>query len=306
MDFVHSAAEPIFTGFRHTRRETAPANLLLSRNTTNLSMKRSEQPACVLSIAGSDSGSAAGIQADLKTFAAHDVHGLTAITAITAQNTRAITAVRVFSPQIVLAQLDAVWADFRIEAVKIGMLGSAANIRAVAGWLQTHRLRHIVVDPVLAASSGNRLLPRTALASLRRELLPLAEILTPNVPEAESLLGRDIRTPADMRTAARELRELGAHAVLLKGGHLDAKQVRDVLVDDEGIVEFVHRRRDYAARGTGCSLASAIAARLARGSSLRDAVRGAERYLQIAFRDARPIGKGASRILRHETPRLHD
>lgn len=263
-------------------------------------MKRTVQPPCVISIAGSDSGSAAGIQADLKTFAAHNVHGLTSITAITAQNTREIAAVRVLSSQIVLAQLDALFADFRVAAVKIGMLGSVANVRAVAAWLRIHRPRNIVVDPVLSASSGNRLLPKAALASLRRELLPLADVLTPNVPEAEALLARPIRTSAEMREAARELRSFGARAVLLKGGHLDTKQIRDYWVDHDGVVEFVHRRQNHTARGTGCTLASAIAANLALGLSLRNAVQRAERYLQNAFRQARPIGRGASRILQHD------
>ena len=269
-------------------------------------MKRTAQPPCVVSIAGSDSGSAAGIQADLKTFIAHRVHGLTAITAITAQNTRKIAAVRVLSSQIVLAQLDALLADFRIEGVKIGMLGSAANVRAIAGWLRTHRLRNVVVDPVLSASSGNRLLPKAALASLRRELLPLADIVTPNVPEAEALLARPIRTPSEMREAAQELRSFGARAVLLKGGHLDTKQIRDYLIDDVGVVEFVHRRQNHTARGTGCTLASAIAANLALGLSMRDAVQRAERYLQNAFREARPIGRGASRILQHDVSHSHN
>ncbi len=262
-------------------------------------MTRTAPLPCVLSIAGSDSGSAAGIQADLKTFAAFGVHGLTAITAITAQNTRTIAAVRVLSPQILLAQLDAVRADFRIAAVKIGMLGSAANVRAVAHWLRMHRLKNIVVDPVLAASSGNRLLTPAALTALRGELIPLAEVLTPNVPEAEALLGRPIRTAADVRTAVQELQRLGARAVLLKGGHLDTASVRDYLAEEDGIAEFTHRRRNFSARGTGCTLASAIAAGLALGLSPHAATQRAERYLQRAFRDARKIGRGAARILHH-------
>lgn len=262
-------------------------------------MKQTERPPCVLSIAGSDSGSAAGLQADLKTFAAFGVHGLTAVTAITAQNTRTITDVRVLSPRIVLAQLEAVRADFRIAAVKIGMLGTAANVDAVAGWLRAHRLRNIVVDPVLAASSGNRLLPAAAVAKLRRALLPLAAVLTPNAPEAEILLTRPLRLASEVPGAARDLRKLGAHSVLLKGGHLDTEPVRDYFLDGAGAVEFIHRRQRHSARGTGCTLASAIAAGLALGLPLREAVARAERYLQDAFRNARPIGKGASRVLQH-------
>ena len=263
-------------------------------------MRSAKFPHCVLSIAGSDSGAAAGIQADLKTFAAHGVHGLTAITAITAQNTRAITATRVLPATIVLAQLDAVFADFRIAAVKIGMLGSAANVRLVARWLRERGLRNVVLDPVLAASSGKPLLEPAALAALRRELLPLAQLLTPNVPEAEKLLGRQIHNRADLSVAAHELRALGPSAVLIKGGHLAAAaMVRDCFVDDAGQLEFTHRRQKYSVRGTGCALASAVAANLALGLPLRDAVTHAERYLQKAFRSARRTGRGRLRILRH-------
>lgn len=269
-------------------------------------MTRTTLPPCVLSIAGSDSGSAAGLQADLKTFAAYGVHGLTAVTAVTAQNTRSIHAVRVLSPQMLLAQLDAVLADFRIAAVKIGMLGSAANVRAVARWLQTHRMRNIVVDPVLAASAGNRLLAPAALAALRRELVPLADVLTPNAPEAEALLERPVRTPVDLHAAAEDLCGLGARSVLAKGGHLETRSIRDYLADDQGVVEFTHRRRRFAARGTGCTLASAIAAGLARGLSTREAVERAEHYLQRAFRDARAIGRGPARILHHAASSQHD
>jgi len=265
-------------------------------------MSRTNVPPSVLSIAGSDSGSAAGVQADLKTFLAHGVHGLTAITAITAQNTRAITAVQVLSQSMLLAQLDAVLADFRIAAVKIGMLGNAANTRLVARWLRQHRLPNIVIDPVLVASSGGRLLADNAIAVLRRELLPLAHVLTPNVPEAETLLGCPIQTYSDMRIAAKDLRELGARSVLIKGGHLDTAQVRDHFSDGDGDLEFTHRRRNYSVRGTGCTLASAVAAGLALGLSTRDAVGRAERYLQRAFRAAQRLGRGPSHILQHHLP----
>jgi hydroxymethylpyrimidine/phosphomethylpyrimidine kinase len=287
-------------------RRYRAANLLHPRNKIQSTMNSPAPAACALTIAGSDSGASAGIQADLKTFAAHGIHGLTAITAVTAQNTHQITAVRVLSRQIVLAQLDAVLADFHIAAVKIGMLGSVTNARAVAHWLRDHRLPNVVVDPVLAASSGSRLLAAGALSTLRRELLPLARVLTPNVPEAEALLGRPIRNVAEMRAAAHDLRALGPHAVLIKGGHLDGAPLRDYFVDDEGELEFRHRRRNYAVRGTGCSLASAIAAGLAQGLPLRVAVEHAERYLQSAFASARRYGRGPLRTLQHDASRGHD
>lgn len=265
-------------------------------------MNRTALPPCVLSIAGSDSGSAAGVQADLKTFAAYGVHGLTAITAVTAQNTRAITTIRVLPQSILRAQLDAVLADFRIAAVKVGMLGNAANTRLVARWLRQHRLPNVVVDPVLVASSGNRLLARGAVGVLRRELLPLARVLTPNAPEAETLLGRPIRTWSEIRAAAEDLRGLGARAVLIKGGHLGGRQVHDYFSAGEGDLEFTHGRRNYPVRGTGCTLASAVAAGLALGWSLRVAVERAERYLQGAFRAAQRRGRGSARILQHDVP----
>ena len=262
-------------------------------------MHRTDPLPCVLSIAGSDSGSAAGVQADLKTLLAHGVHGLTAVTAITAQNTQAITAIQVLSQSMLLAQLNAVLADFRIAAIKIGMLGNAANIRLVARWLRQHRLPNVIVDPVLVASSGNRLLADNAIAVLRRELLPLAQVLTPNVPEAEALIGRPIRTYAQMRAAAHHLRTMGAQAVLLKGGHLGGTTVRDYFVDAAGKFEFSHRRLNYPVRGTGCTLASAIAANLALGLAPREAVARSEHYLQRAFRSARRNGRGVGRVLQH-------
>jgi hydroxymethylpyrimidine/phosphomethylpyrimidine kinase len=263
-------------------------------------MTRSNQPPTVLTIAGSDPGGSAGMQADLKTFAAFGVHGLSVITAITAQNTRSVSAVRVLPAALVLAQLDALRADFNIAAVKIGMLGNAANVRAVATWLRANRLRHIVVDPVLVSSSGRVLLDRKGTSVLREELLPLADVLTPNLPEAHTLLGKQPRSLDDLSTLAQQLRALGTRSVLLKGGHArSGRSVRDIFVDTRGIVNFEHARLRYAVRGTGCALASAIAAGLARGAATRVAVRDAEAYLQRAYAQARKIGKGAARVLAH-------
>ena len=267
-------------------------------------------PPCVLSIAGSDSGGCSGIQADLKTCVALGLHGLSAISAITAQNTREVTALRVLPAALLLAQLDAVQADFHIAAVKIGMLGSAANVRAVAQWLSMHRLRNIVVDPVLFSTGGSALLTARGLTELRRGLLPLAGIVTPNLPEAEALLRCRIISLAEMRDAAHELLRHGARGVLLKGGHFagaDPAQVCDYFVDARTETRFTHARLPFAARGTGCTLASAVAAGLAQGYAPLHAVRRAERYVQACLRRAVRMGKSAQRTLGHlQAPRARD
>lgn len=258
---------------------------------------------CVLSIAGSDSGGCSGIQADLKTFAALGIHGLTAIAAITAQNMRTVESTRVLPSRLLLAQLDALSTDFAIAAVKIGMLGNAANIRTVAHWLRAQRQRNIVLDPLLISSSGIRLLTARGLDELRSTLLPLADIVTPNVPEAEALLGCRIRTAHEMRDAARALLQTGARAVLLKGGHFGdaapAARVRDYFVDANSETRFEHARLPFETRGTGCTLASAIAAGLALKHTPLQSARRAERYVQSCLRRATPLGKSAKRALGH-------
>lgn len=264
-------------------------------------MNRSARQPVVLSIAGSDSGGLSGIQADLKTFAALGVHGVTAVTALTAQNSREVSASRVVSPALLLSQLDALHADFRIAAVKIGMLGNVAVARAVAGWLERTRLRNIVLDPVVVASSGRRLLSAAGLRVLRDRLLPLAMVVTPNVPEIEALLACRVADAADLRGAALALRRSGARAVLLKGGHARGQDtvIHDLYADARGAREFTHARLPYSARGTGCTLSSAIAAGLAHGRPLRDAVNDAEAYLQRCYRGALPVGSGTARALVH-------
>ncbi len=258
---------------------------------------------CVLSIAGSDSGGCSGIQADLKTFAALGVHGLTAIAAITAQNMRAVESTRILPTKLLLAQLYALSADFPIAAVKIGMLGNAANIRAVAHWLRAQRLRNIVLDPLLISGSGSRLLTARGIDELRSTLLPLADIVTPNVLEAEALLGCRIRTAREMREAARALLQGGACAVLLKGGHFGdatpAARVRDYFVDANSETRFEHARLPFETRGTGCTLASALAVGLALKHTPLQSARRAERYVQSCLRRATPLGKGAKRALDH-------
>ena len=257
------------------------------------------RPPCVLTIAGSDSGGGAGIQADLKTFMAHGVHGLSAITAVTAQNTRAVTAVHVVPTAIIGAQVEAMFDDFRIEAVKLGMLADAGVIRCVAALLRRYRPAWVVLDPVMVASSGARLLQPDALEALREELLPLADLLTPNVPEAGLLLGTSIGDAGDMGRAADALRALGARAVLLKGGHLAGDPVVDLLADEGGAIRFEHSRLPGEGHGTGCTLASAVAARLALGEPLRSACAGACDYVHRAFRAGASVGRGPVRVLAH-------
>jgi hydroxymethylpyrimidine/phosphomethylpyrimidine kinase len=245
-----------------------------------------------LTIAGSDSGGGAGIQADLKTFAAHGVFGLTAITAITAQNTLGVSASLAVDASLVTAQIDAVAADLPIHAVKIGMLVNQAIIAAVADTLARHRLGPVVLDPVMVAKGGARLLADDAIEALRRTLLPLAAIVTPNAEEAAALTGRPVRSLADQRTAAEALRAGGARAVLVKGGHLDGPAI-DVLADAGGLVEFRDERVPTRhTHGTGCTLSSAIAARLALGDDLRTAIAAAKAYVTRALAQAPGLGHG--------------
>ena len=233
-------------------------------------MNRASPPSA-LTIAGSDSGGGAGIQADLKTFAAHRVHGLSAIAALTAQHTRAVTAVHVPDAGFLRAQVDACFDDFDIGAVKLGMLATAGVIDAVAGLLDRRDVP-VVLDPVMVATSGAKLLADDALTAMRTRLLPRAAIATPNLPEAELLLGRAIGDLAAMREACSDLLALGTHAVLLKGGHLaGGDTVVDLFADADGMHEIVHPRLAVNAHGTGCTLASAIAANLCHGHALREA-----------------------------------
>jgi hydroxymethylpyrimidine/phosphomethylpyrimidine kinase len=245
-----------------------------------------------LTIAGSDSGGGAGIQADLKTFSALGVFGTSALTAITAQNTRAVTAVFELPADIVAAQIDAVVADIGADAVKTGMIASSELIRVVAAKVREHGLRTLVVDPVMVAKSGDRLLREEAVEALRRELIPLATVVTPNLPEAEVLVGRPVETLDDMRAAAADIVGLGARSVVVKGGHL-ASDPTDLFSDGERAFELPARRIETTStHGTGCTFASAIAALLARGEDLEAAVRGAKDYVTAAIERAYPVGHG--------------
>jgi len=258
------------------------------------------QISCALTIAGSDSGGGAGIQADLKTFAAHGVHGLSVIAALTAQHTRGVTAVHLPPPEFLRAQLDAVFDDFSIAAVKIGMLANAEIIHSVADALEDHPPPKIVLDPVMVATSGAKLLEDSALAALRERLLPLADLLTPNLPEAELLLGHPITTSAEMDAALPALRALGARAVLLKGGHLDeGGEVIDRFEDGQISTRFTHPRRDVDGHGTGCTLSSAIAAQLCRGLSMLEACNTATDYLAHALERGYQPGRSEVSVLDH-------
>jgi hydroxymethylpyrimidine/phosphomethylpyrimidine kinase len=249
----------------------------------------------VLTIAGSDSGGGAGIQADLKTFSALGTYGASVITALTAQNTRAVTAIHDAPAAFVTAQLDAVFDDIAIAAVKIGMLSRPEIIAAVADGLRRHGAQSVVLDPVMVAKSGDRLLRPEAIAALKERLLPLATVITPNLPEAAVLLAlEEARDEAEMIDAAARLRELGPQAVLLKGGHL-AKDAESIDVLDDGaspLTLAAPRIGTENTHGTGCTLSSAIAALLARGLSLRDAVREAKAYITAAIRAADRLNVG--------------
>ena len=262
-------------------------------------MAHSISPPVALTIAGSDSGGGAGIQADLKTFHAYGAHGLSVIAAITSQNTRGVTAVHAVPLVHIRSQLDALFDDFPIAAVKTGMLGSAATVRLVARELRKRKPAWLVVDPVMISTSGSRLLDENAVETMINELIPLADVLTPNLPEAEALMGCPLRNASQMIKAAEALRALGAQAVLLKGGHATGSEVVDRFFDERGLMEIRHGRLPREGHGTGCTLASAIAAGLAGGLSPRQAVRRASAYVHRALKQGYRPGGGAVHVLRH-------
>ncbi len=250
-----------------------------------------------LTIAGSDSSGGAGIQADLKTFAAHQVYGASVIVALTAQNTTGVSAIHAVPADFVTAQLDAVFADLDVAAVKIGMLATAELIETVADGLIRHKARNIVLDPVMVAASGARLLEESAIAAIRERLFPLATLVTPNLPEAAALLGTGpAETGAAVEEQAERLAALGAANILIKGGHGAGDISSDLLRLSGGRRERFDapRLETRNTHGTGCTLSSAIAANLARGSSLTDAVGAAKSYISaaIAAADLVPVGHG--------------
>ncbi len=255
-----------------------------------------------LTIAGSDSGGGAGIQADLKTFHRFGVFGTSVVTAVTAQNTLGVSAVHAVPLETVRAQLDAVAVDLRPAALKTGMLASDALVRTVAEGLRRHKLRGYVMDPVMVATSGDPLLDESAVATLKTVLLPLADLVTPNLHEARILTGLEIESRADLSAAARALVEMGAGAALVKGGHLEGDAV-DLLWD--GREERVWSRRRIDTRhthGTGCTLSAAVAAGLAEGRPLGDAVDRAVRFVARAIETAPGLGGGHGPVNHFASP----
>jgi len=248
----------------------------------------------VLTIAGSDSGSGAGIQADLKTFAAHGVHGTSAITAVTAQNTLGVTAVQEVDLDVIAKQIDAVVEDMHPVAVKTGMLSSPEIVRLVAAKANEYGWQTLVVDPVMVASSGARLLRDEAVETYRTELLPLAAVTTPNLLEATELTGIEVASSGDVREAAKAISVLGVKYVVVKGGHMEvAGESRDLLYDGSDFVEFGLPWIDTTStHGTGCTFASAITAQLALGGDIESAFRSAKKFVWEAMNAAYPVGQG--------------
>jgi len=257
-----------------------------------------------LTIAGSDSGAGAGIQADLKTFAALGVYGTSAITAITAQNTRGVTAIFALNPALVAAQIDAVVEDIGTHSLKTGMLANSKIIAAVAQKIRDHGLKNVVVDPVMVAKSGDLLLRKDAIKALRSSLIPLATVITPNLPEVEELTAIRVTTTTHMREAARRILAMGARSVVIKGGHRRGPAI-DLFYDGRMFRELRERRiRTRHTHGTGCTFSAAITAYLARGLKAERAVVLAKKYISEAIRQAFAIGGGHGPV--HHFYRLWD
>jgi hydroxymethylpyrimidine/phosphomethylpyrimidine kinase len=249
-----------------------------------------------LTIAGSDSGSGAGIQADLKTFAALGVYGTSALTAITAQNTVGVTKIVDLDSTMVAAQIDAVMQDIGTDALKTGMLSNAEIIQTVAAKINQYQLRNLVVDPVMVATSGDLLLKKNAVAALRNRLIPLAAIVTPNIAEAEALTGFTLNHPADIQDAAKRIIAMGTRSVVIKGGHRRGPAI-DLFYDGKNFHELhAPRIRTRNTHGTGCTLSAAIAAHLAKGRKMESAVMLAKKFITEALRQSFAIGTGHSPV----------
>lgn len=246
-----------------------------------------------LTIAGSDSSGGAGIQADIKTMTVHGVYAMSAITALTAQNTTGVSGIYEVSPEFLAKQLDSIFTDIPPHAVKVGMVSSAELVRVIAQKLREYGAKKIVVDPVMVSTSGSRLISEDAVETLGRELFPIADLLTPNIPEAEVLTGMSIRTPEEMEQAARQIGERFDCAVLCKGGH-QVNSANDFLWQKSGGCWFYGERiQNPNTHGTGCTLSSAIASNLAKGLTLEEAVKRAKQYLSGALSAMLDLGKGS-------------
>ncbi|MGH4123669.1 MAG: bifunctional hydroxymethylpyrimidine kinase/phosphomethylpyrimidine kinase [Clostridium sp.] len=252
----------------------------------------------VLTIAGSDSCGGAGVQADLKSFSANGVYGMSVITAITAQNTMGVFAVQDLDKEIIVAQIDAIFTDITVDAVKIGMVSVISTIDAISEKLQQYKPKNIVLDPVMISKSGYSLLKPESKTELINKLIPLASLITPNVPEAEEILREvhsaitSIETVEDMERAAKEIYKLGCKSVLLKGGHMEGDAI-DVFYDGKEITQFKSERiLTKNTHGTGCTLSSAIAANLALGFSMKDAIKNSKEYITTAIKHSLDIGHG--------------
>lgn len=246
-----------------------------------------------LTIAGSDSGGGAGVQADLKTFTALGVYGMSAITSVTVQNTLGVYGVVDIPPEAVYSQIRVVAEDIGVDACKTGMLSKEETIRQVARAIRELKIEKLVIDPVMRAKSGDQLLEGTAKDSLIKELFPLALVVTPNIPEAEELCGFQIKTLEDMERACRKIRSYGPYAVIVKGGHLEGEESVDVLYDGSSIHHLRGRFvRTKNTHGTGCTFSSAITAYLAKGLGIKEAVEKAKEYVQGAIENSLPLGRG--------------
>jgi len=250
-----------------------------------------------LTIAGSDSSAGAGIQADLKTFAAHGIFGTTAVTAITAQNTLGVTAAAALAADLVTAQIEAVVSDIGVHAAKTGMLANAAIVEAVAAAVQDLEIPFLVVDPVIHATSGDALLDDEGILAMKAELVPRAHVVTPNVPEAQLLSGVTIQTEQDRREAARRIWALGPVYVVITGGHFDSNQIVDLVYDGEVFTDYATERvAGRQTHGTGCTFSAALTSHLALGRSLHEAIPLAQDFVAGAIRHAPGLGRGAGPV----------
>jgi hydroxymethylpyrimidine/phosphomethylpyrimidine kinase len=267
-------------------------NMLFTKNIPHSAMVK------VLSIAGSDPSGGAGIQVDLKTFQALGAFGMAIPTALTVQNSRGVSGVHSVSSDILAEQLEALLSDIKPDAIKTGMLLTRQNVDVVASAVKRFKIRHLVIDPVLRSSSGKPLLQPAAIASLRKKLVPLALIVTPNIPEAEVLSGQTIKSETDMDFAAGKIMDLGTKYVLIKGGHR-VGPATDTLYGGKTVLSFSTSRRKGEFHGTGCVLSSAITLFIARGLPVEKAVEKAKQYVDSMLRTAKPVGKGKARYFQH-------